>query len=211
MIRFLVGIPAYRRQVDIGHVYQMMQYAALSAQSDRVSLIGMVDADSCSIDWSRNMLMHKAIKQGADWLLMCDADTFWANPADGFNMMIEGENQRAAVIAAPVRRRKARDFNVVQKDGDKEQRLDPEDFRGKVIEANRIGTAFMAVRCGWFVKNWPEQPWFLTQQLTGPEPKKIGEDYSFCDGVSSRGGKILVDGRFEPIHVGDDVITTSAC
>jgi hypothetical protein len=28
----------------------------------------------------------------------------------------------------------------------------------------------------------------------------VGEDFAFCDGIRDRGGYVLVDGRFEPVH-----------
>lgn len=210
-LRIALGTPAYRRQVDVGHIQQSMALGAtLMALSKNYQLAGLSFTDTCSIDWARNQIMSQAIRAGADWLLMTDADTFHGplpgetpthnNALDILGMINHGEQYAAAVIAAPVPMRNRPGYNVFDKDN---RRLhDPTVFKGKVIPVDRIGTAFMAINVGWIKDCWPAQPWFVTQQLPGDEPTKIGEDISFCDGVRARGGEILAYGLFEPKHVG---------
>lgn len=155
--------------------------------------------DTCAVDKARNMLVAKARDAKCDWLLMCDADTYYPGPPAIATMLHEGNQRKAAVIAAPVRMRKRADgFNVKRGDS----LLAEEDFRGRVVEVDGIGTAFMAVRLGWLVQEWPLSPWFEFKHHEGYQPKTTGEDYSFCQGVRQRGGLILADGRFEPAHVG---------
>lgn len=202
-LKVLVGIPAYRGQVHYGHLMQMMSLSsAVFTARGLLSLRGLVCPESCSIDWSRNQLLHLALKDGSDWLLMCDADTYHTNAADFVRMIEEARIKGAAVVAAPVKMRGREGYNVFTSGDAKEKRIVPkEEFAGKVTPVDRIGTAFMAVNCHWIRDHWPEQPWFVTQQLSGPVPSKIGEDVSFVDGVRSRGGLVLADGRFEPVHV----------
>jgi len=198
----MFGIPAYRGQVHYGHVMQMMSMAStIMAAKGAFALRGFLCPESCSVDWSRNQLLHAAIKDGSDWLLMNDADTFYPRCPEALRMIIAGQEAGAAVIAAPVKMRGRGEFNVFQS-GEEPRLVKGEEFLGKVVPCDRIGTAYMAVNVPWFEKHWPEQPWFVTQHLPGPKPVKIGEDVSFCDGVRARGGTILVDGRFEPHHVG---------
>jgi hypothetical protein len=210
-LRVAYAIPAYRRQVDVGHVHQAMALGAtFMAKSRDYRLVGLFDTNSCSIDWSRNQILHHSMAVGADWLLTCDADTFHAalpgespthNTAlDVLSMLNHGEQYSAAVIAAPVPMRGRHGYNVFDKGGSK--LMDIELLRGKVTPVDRIGTAFMAINVGWIRDCWPKQPWFVTQQLDGDQPAKIGEDISFCDGVRARGGEILAYGLFEPKHIG---------
>lgn len=194
-------IPAYRRQVDVGHVGQALGLAANLVSSGKHKM-DFLFTESCSIEWSRNQLLHKAMKRGADWALMCDADTFHVGSSDVVRMIETGSQRGAAVIASPVKMRGREGYNVFQVGDDCVKFADPDTWRGTVVPVDRIGTAFFAIRCGWIAKNWPDQPWFLAQQLAGQEPRKIGEDVTFCDGVRGRGGEILADGRFEPVHVG---------
>lgn len=189
----MFGIPAYREMVHRGHVIQMMSMVStVFASRGLISLRGFLSPDSCNVDWSRNSLLYAALKDKSDWLLMMDADTYHRDAGDLFKMVEEGEMQRAAVIAAPVRIRKGTEHNV--KGGF--------DFQGEVKEVDRIGAACMAVNVRWIHDHWPDQPWFATQHKTGPVPSKVGEDVYFCDGVRERGGKILGHGLFEPIHHG---------
>jgi hypothetical protein len=210
-LRIAYAVPAYRRQVDVGHVHQAIALGAtLMALSKRYQLAGFYFTDSCSIDWARNQLLHHALKVEADWLLMCDADTFHGalpnetpthnSALDVLSMIAHGAQYAAAVIAAPVKMRNRHGYNVFDLDGRK--LVDPDLFRGQVLPVDRIGTAFMAINVGWIRECWPAQPWFVTQQLPGEEPTKVGEDISFCDGVRSRGGEILAYGLFEPRHIG---------
>lgn len=200
-VKIALCIPAYRRQVDIGHVPQALNFGAALLSTGKHSL-DFLHTESCSIDWSRNQLLSKAIKRGADWALMCDADTFHPRPAETIAMIDEGEVRGAAVVASPVKMRGRSGYNVFEVANDSAKFVDPESWKGKLISVDRIGTAFFAVNCNWIRTRWPQQPWFTTQQLEGDEPRKIGEDVTFCDRVRERGGLILADGRFEPVHVG---------
>jgi hypothetical protein len=196
-----VCMPAYRRQVDVGHIYQALNLAAGMVKAQTHSL-DFIHTESCSIEWSRNRLLWQAMQRGADWVLMMDADTFHAKTPDLIRMIETGEDNRAAVIASPVKMRGRIGYNVFEVDNDLVRQADPATWAGTVIPVHRIGTACFAIRAAWIKKHWPTQPWFLTQQLEGDEPRKIGEDVTFCDRVRERGGRILADGRFEPVHVG---------
>ena len=204
MISFAFGIPAYRGQVSVGHIYQAVNLGALCAVARRdFSFTSIIDVDSCFVDFARNRLLYGAIGSGADWLLMMDSDVHHQVPGDLLSMLSLGHSQGAAVIAPPCKKRKSPSYMVERKAADGSlSALDHPEFRGEVVPVDRIATSCMAIRCGWIVKNWPDQPWFTTQHLPGAVPSVRGEDYSFCDGVRSRGGTILADGRFEPTHVG---------
>ena len=200
----LYAVPAYRRQIHAGH---MVQLGGLKgALGDQLQVTW---ADTCSLDWARNILVWGALhRMPSRWLLMCDADTFHPRTADILMMLDEGTRRGAAVIAAPVRCRGelGHPWNVALLTDDGEELFPSSDLIvGRVSVVHRIGTAFMAVSMRWIVDHWLTGPWFQSEQVYRGEkepPGWIGEDYAFCDGVRRRGGLILADGRFEPAHSG---------
>jgi hypothetical protein len=200
-----VGVPAYGAQVHAGHVTQAI---ALGAAIGGRAALQFTYTDSCSLDWSRNFILHKAITQGADWLLMCDADTYCPDASKTLAMLREADERGARVIATPVLTRRHNTYNAMRCG----LIMAMGDFRGQVVEVDRIGTAFMAIDCTWVKDNVP-YPWFTSEQLlTEDRPGWIGEDFSFCDRVRSAGGTILADGRFEPVHTGttnENAVTAS--
>lgn len=200
-IRIAIGTPCYRRSVDMRHIEQALKLMAACTPASGFEFIGVTQTDSCNLDWSRNSLLTFAIENRCDWLLMVDADTYHVGAADTLRMIGEADRARAAVAAAPVKMRRRSDgYNVRRVEGGEVRIF--EDWRGKLVEVDAVGTAFMAISCRWIVEHWREQPWFLTRHLPGPKPERLGEDVCFCLGVRERGGVVLCDGRFEPHHEG---------
>jgi hypothetical protein len=202
-MRIAYGIPCYRQNVNIGHVAQGI---AMRQVADHFGAPLMLTwADSCSLAWSRNHMLWWSIKQGVTWLLTSDADTYHMKPGDIAGMLAEGVKRDAAVIAAPVRMRNRGGFNLAKVDAEGEEHPYAEDeFKGKTLEVDQIGTGFMAINCEWVKRCMPE-PWFEMHQVPSTDlspPGWNGEDYHFCRGVKARGGLILADGRFEPTHMG---------
>lgn len=178
--------------------------------------VGVLHTDGCSVAHSRNQILYQALRIGADWVLMQDADTIYqpqtnkldmSFTAPVFQAIAEAHNQRAAVVAAAVEQRMVGEsvWNVIVKGLEGERRLKEEEFRGKVVEVDAIGTAFMAINLSWINDNFSKAPWFHMLHGSVAEsgvPAKMGEDVYFCKQVRDRGGKILCDGRLRPRHVG---------
>ena len=59
-MKILYGHPAYRGQLHALHVTQVA--SVMCAGTRTGDSFGVTYADSCSVDWSRNMLLHLAIK-----------------------------------------------------------------------------------------------------------------------------------------------------
>lgn len=210
-MKLAIGYPAYREQVHIGHTFQAAQMASLWAGLKQQPP-NMIYVDSAFIDKARNLLIAQALTMRCDWILQCDADTYYTNPVHIARMLADGEARRAAVIGAAVRMRKreAELFNVAHAPAFEpltREQLGTE----TVIEVDRIGGAFTAINLGWLRDHWQDSPWFMVQHAEGPMPKTVGEDCWFSDGVRRRGGIILVDPRFEPVHVGAGANETAAC
>ena len=167
MLRLALGIPAYRRVVDVGHVHQALALGAtMHAYRDRVALAGLFYTDRGLVDAARNQLLAEALGANADVLLMCDADTFHGTALEILRMTADLEVREAAVIAAPVRLRGGGVNVYAVEDGKPRQLAAPDG----IAPVDRIGTAFMAISCRWVRVHWPEQPWFATRHLPGPMP-----------------------------------------
>ena len=203
MIKLVLATPAYRRLVDVEHVVQGISLRMACLEDRRFAFHGFSFADSYSLDWARNRLLHGALLTGADWLITVDADVYHRRASDILAMVADGDRLGAAVIAAPVRTRGNQAmFNARERRGADYFPIELERMQGQIIEVDAVGTGFMAIHCPWFRRFWPEQPWFLTRHLPGAEPRILSEDLSFCEGVKDRGGRVMVDGRFVPIHHG---------
>jgi hypothetical protein len=221
LLRLMVGVPAYRgivqdRLIDsigglwVNCVISEAMHGSLKA--DRYALnqpigfkwLGRPRGTSCGIATNRNLMLSAAMKAGADWFLMNDADN-WADPGPVLNMIGEAHKRATAVVAAPVMRRSG-EYNagIVLEDG-AEVVYTPE-YGGKVWTAGRLGAACMAIDCRWIRANWPwsaSDPWFVFRDIGETEPEGVeGEDFSFCVGVRKRGGRAELDARFEAIHDG---------
>lgn len=199
MIRVAIGIPAYTSRVSAGHLLQAAQLSWAWCRNGLPSPY-FITVDSAGVDKARNILVAKALQAKADWLLMCDADTYHPIAPAIWEMLATGEKRGAAVIGAPVKMRKRDGYNVSR--GDDFALVPPDEFRNAVIEVDRIGTAFTAINLKWIAEHWGDAPWFqFIYKPAGATVDVLGEDYAFCGGVKQRGGLILADGRFEPVHV----------
>jgi hypothetical protein len=200
-MRLALGYPAYRAQVHTAHLFQASQLALLLWRTTKQGPL-MFYVDCTFIDKARNLLIRQALDARADWLLMCDSDTYYVQPAPILRMISEGQARGAAMVGAAVRLRKwegeiynaavAPDFKPMSR----------EQLGGALRPCDRLGGAFTAINLDWIREHWQESPWFMVQHLAGPQPKTVGEDIWFSDNVRKRGGTILVDPRFEPVHSG---------
>jgi hypothetical protein len=192
-IKVLVALPAYGRQVDVSHVPMWIRIGiAFEQRVTDFSFLGAAVMDECNLARVRNALMIHALDQKADWLLTVDADTHVRNAEALLDMIMEGHNQDAAVIAAPVRHRAVASWNV---------QGPIEFFLDCLTPVDSIGAAVMAINVNWLRKNWPSvnpEPWF--QFLHMKDNLWMGEDLAFCAGVRRRGGVVLCDGRVHTAH-----------
>lgn len=188
------------------------------------NFVGWMDISSCSIARNRNRFLFHALqwvmrerdmrtgketgaKSPVDFLLMVDSDTSSDDARAILRMIAACESEGAAIVSAPVLRRDGRYNQIVEHDG-KMLYADPAKFMGNVVPVRRAGGAFIAINLAWFREHWgtwdENDPWFMMRPATEPsgEPTDLAEDYVFCDGIAKRGGKILLDARFEPYHEG---------
>lgn len=210
-LRLAVGIPAYGCKVDFQQIGMWMSLgAALAQNTDKFEMGPIMPVHICPVDHARNTLVYDALQAKCDWLFMVDADVFHstldgADGADILQMVYTGYKQAAAVIASPIFRRRIGEQRLVVRKAiltDDFSIVPPAEYHDQVVECDRIPTAFMAVSLQWIRAQWPHPPWFVTRSGADEigRPFIYAEDYSFCDGVRQRGGKILCDARFYPSH-----------
>jgi hypothetical protein len=213
-MRIHLAIPAYGGKVEFGHMAQLLRLKEVCDRSG--AKLNLLSVNSCFLDLARTLLLHDAVHgraevglQPADYLLTCDADTYHMDADDIGRMMNAAHELHATVMAAPVRLRGREAHNVEAEPG---KYLERERWEGKILEVQRVGTAFMLIDCRWMREHWPVGPWFSSRWMTPEEkaaqgfdparPFKMSEDFEFCDEVRKFGGSVWVDGRFEPVHAG---------
>jgi hypothetical protein len=189
-------------------------YDAMQAGCDWVF---MIDADTFHRSTGANGVCDAVGDAGVDIMQMIrDADR-GQYAVDGALRDIDmpAKNNGVALIGAPVHGRGVGDQGVcVQKleidvdgqGGETSYRAGRQASLGalanKVQAVGRIGGACIAVNCDWLRRFWPKGPWFVMEHDYTERPRNArGEDYSICDGIWTRGGVVLCDGRFVPAHV----------
>jgi len=197
-IKIAVGIPAYGGRVAVG---QAKQWLAFGAAMHKAISIGHADfttfitMDVCGVDRARNFLLAHAMAQGADWLLMVDADTWTDNGGGLLAMILAGAKLGAAIIGAPVYRSVdgKQMLNVYWRENDQRVCINPRDMRAGGIqpfEVDSIGSAVVAI-------DLHQVPVDLSFKFT----EDVSEDLYFCDGIKKAGGKIYCDRRVETNHI----------
>ena len=197
------GIPAYKRNVDIGAAQMMLRMGGsvhYYKENHDVDFLGVLDTDSCSVPYSRNQMVYLSMSNDADWLIMSDADTYTLDPGLAIEMCLEGEKLGAAMMAAPCLMRNGKGYNICIELGDPWAQW--EQLEGKVQEIVRAGSGFIALNLSWIRENWLESPWFYEVHLPGPKPMRVGSDIAISDTIRGKGGQIYCYGLFEPRHVG---------
>lgn len=226
MIKLAVGLPAYGEKIDKSHAGMWLSFGhALAANEDQFDLVGFNEVDGNPVADSRNRIIWDAYAAEADWVLMCDSDTYYRGENDDclndgaglqiLQMIKDADRAGAAVVGAPVRARRFPGFARTVWMMDKISRApsgrptmsvaDEACYAGQLVECARIGGAFLAINLNWLKEKMPDPPWFTHEPIMqGPRFERLhcyGEDVGFCDSVKIKGGKIFVDGRIFPRHV----------
>lgn len=203
MKKLTLGFPCYRGLIQDAHVaaYELLRQGLET--SDQFQLHSFARVDCSSIAHGRNHLVHTALKDQADWLLMMDSDTYFATldrPHPTVTMLHDALNQEAATVGA----------GVVLRDGSKRINVIRDESVGYMPGPDRemapcitVGSAYLAVNLNWIRACWPKGPWFedvLGYDETGPT--RQSEDVVFCERIRKRGGLLLADTRFTPHHEG---------
>lgn len=197
------GLPAYKRGIDVGVAQQMLFFGLETPfveQDTSYRFAGIDKADSCSVHYSRDLLIYTSMQRGNDWLIMSDADTYTVDAKGIWRMIATGEETGAALIGFPVFMRNGRGYNAMVKPGDRWAAHD--EVAGKVQDVYRLGSGFIAVNLNWIREHYPTSPWFFESRPKSPVPQKIGSDVMFCEQLRLRQGRIVCDGRVIPTHVG---------
>lgn len=211
-IRLAIGIPAYGGSVSAEHIKMWTELGfVLANSSERFALVSHGYVDINGIDNARNHLLQVATEARADWLLMIDADTwveaYGSGPDEmdaGFQilrMLSEADRAGAAIVAAPVARRKMADDGkrevmayrrgrAPRIAGEELCAIDSSELQSgdTLVEVDAVATAVFAVRLS--------AVGFAKFEFT----KELSEDLEFCRQIKMAGGKVVVDRRVRSGH-----------
>jgi hypothetical protein len=178
-------LPAYRGTVHAEVAIGMSRDAIVCAERGWKHIPFCVDAHG--IDRVRNMGVRIAYEQGADLLLMQDADTFSIRPAFGSieSLYASMEKHDAAAVGAAVVVRNGNTMNV-------EPARPGESYEGEV------GTGLMLIDLRKLT-DMP-RPWFRTLVRSDGETVQESEDIHFCRLLKAHGHKVIVDYTFPTGH-----------
>lgn len=195
-IKLAVGLPAYRGIIASGQAKMYMEIgAALAKNKEAIQLIMIADIDVCGVDRARNMLVAHAMKQGADWLLMVDSDTWVDAGQDLIRMVIEAP-QDAALVGAAVRVRGTGSLNVFRMNMKTDEL---EAIKGwldhhRYEEVDAIGGAVIAINLHR-IHN-VDFRWRYKEN-----GRSVSEDINFCQNLRAFDEKVYLDTRVRTKHV----------
>lgn len=211
-IKLAIGIPAYGGSVSAEHIKMWTELGFVLANSpQRFQLVSHGYVDINGIDNARNHLLKVATEARADWLLMIDADTWVEAYGQGegeadagfqlLRMISEADRAGAAIVVAPVARRKMADDGrreimayrrgrAPRIAGEELIAIDSSELLSgdTLIEIDAAATAVFAVRLS--------AVGFAKFQFTDT----LSEDLEFCRQIKMAGGKVFVDRRVRTGH-----------
>lgn len=208
-IRLGVGLPAYRSVVTVGQVKQWMEFGAEVNRVKPGVTLGMhIAVDVCGVDRARNICLAQAMKNGCDWLLMIDSDT-WVECGNELVRMIIEAPEDCALVGAAVRTRgggrgEQAPLNVYRwnQAARKHESMDvPTPVEHELQSTKRhvlvdaIGAAVIAINLHRLMPS-DQFKWFYYE-----DGSSISEDLYFCRQLGDRGEKIYVDTRMKTFHV----------
>lgn len=197
-LKLAIGLPVYTGQITAFAQRMWLSLGATLASSTRFQYVGTTLIETCGIDVARNRLVASAHQQGADWLLMIDADTWHDDGFDILTMVSDADRAGAAVVAAQVPKRDPDDTHLMVYRYVNGRRTNA--ILGKQLEPiDAAATAMMAIRLSAVEDFAP--PWFMFEWRGHALTPALSEDLYFCKRIRDAGGLILGDGRFVAKHL----------
>lgn len=150
---------------------------------------------SVDICANRNAMFYEALVSNARWAMFLDADN-WTDADAIAEVWTElSRRPRYAAIGGVYKIRSSPDREtLIGGQAVRNEELFLKDLAGKddIFEVKRLNGGAMILDLTWFRNHWSRAPWFqfLTDVDTG---RFIGtEDYVFSDGITDRGGHLLM-------------------
>lgn len=213
-LRLSVGIPAYGGMISANHARMWTEFGnTIGGSSERFALVDFGFWDVNPVDKARNLMLDRAVKLGADWLLMIDADT-WIEPGKldresgtdaGFlllRMISDAERAGATVVVAPVMPRTSRPgedtFPMIWVERPSGEMGCPKEeiYQRALIEIDEAATAVFAISIPRLVASYPKEG-----AIEFEFKPDVSEDRYFCRRVRQNGGKIFADTRVRTGHM----------
>ena len=189
-MNLLVGIPAYRKQIDINLGLMLVDLER------RLPGFKLWSESICSLDRARNNIIERAMMERSDWLLMVDSDVFQI-PTTPVVAMLEWAREHQPALVGPPAIMRGGGINATE-DGESfvtdswlRQHREP-------AEVRRVGFGMVALNMGWLRSHWPVGPWCQSVQMA--DGKWFDEGFKMCEDVGAKGGAVFVDPRFMPTH-----------
>lgn len=205
-LKLALGIPAYGGTISANHARMWLAVGrALSMFGARFELVMIGHVDTNGVQRARNRLVAEAMKAGAQWLLMLDADT-WVeahndnNPtAAGYallRMISDAAQARIAVVSAPVRIRDegigGERIAAYLADG---SLIDPKQILRGLQDVEAVGAACLGIDLHAVVTADAFFEFAIRDHV------ETGEDREFCRQMKKAGFRIALDGRIRTGHL----------
>jgi hypothetical protein len=194
-------VPAYNQQVHAGVRRQSVRDAIAFCKAMSIAPnpsgweMGTIDTHSCDLNWLRCSIVHRAVNEGVDYLMMQDADVFGADENASPLMQLIAtckETQAAAVFAMVTMRTRPPRANVWP--------CKP----GEVYELEKAGTGMLVIDINR-IRRWYDDfdgPLFLRIYTDRKGHKQaMGQDVWFCRILQKHDEKIFCDGRIPTVHI----------
>lgn len=193
-----LGMPTYMG-VHPETVRNIVQFDLES--QDRKNDLTLHFPQTFSLSYSRNIIMKAAVEDDAEWVIMWDSD-IQVKEKEFFEILLKTAYDKDAVIVGVPCRLRYGDkvvLNCGYRQADKYENLTAETCPKEPAEIDAIGTGLMLINLNWVKKNWPKGPWF---DVIYTEAGMFPEDWTFCERVKERGGKVVVEPRIKTVHWG---------
>lgn len=180
-----LAIPAYRQLVNVQTAYAWAQDAMTALELGwKPALIWV---DNSGIARARNVIVQKAIENGAQLLLMCDSDSYPDVPEGGLlHMWQTMQKHDSAVVAAA----------FVTRNG---SRLNVEPVKPGETYEGEAGTAYMLIDLEK-LRDLP-RPWFVHTDTPDGLGVVCGEDIYFCRHAKAHGHRVIVNFALPTGHI----------
>lgn len=201
-----IAIPCYDSKVNVTTAFGI----ARILQELREYGVGcqMAHLSGCSVvSKARNTLVAEFIKSGCSDLLFIDSDIEF-DPQDIIRLLAWGTEKDIVGGVIPTRKKDHPYIATLLEDEKGHFKFD-----GGLVEALRLGTAFMLIRDyvlktmierhpEWSYKNVDGSVHHSIFDFRSTTEQYIGEDYNFCDRARAEGFRVFIDPEIKLDHYG---------
>jgi hypothetical protein len=216
-LKLAVAVMAYGGQVCSQQINMWIDFGAHAAfAAAEIETLPISIWDVNPVDRARNFALAHAMRQGAAWLLMVDADTFVMGAMPGLDllrMIIDGAREEAAIVVAQVQSRApgVDTIMVYRRDRTRSTRYPDGRLRGVYFgrddkplgRIDAASAAIMAIN----LKHVGDAAFRFVEETE--TRAGYSEDIEFCNQIRAAGGTILCDTRIVTGHLTRPMVLVS--